>query len=337
MTPDHFHPLSVHFPIAIILIGFLFELFSLIFSKEHNLSKAGFYLMLLGTLAAVASYFTGEFFTKELIGPTGELKEKHEFFAKTTMWIMVGVTVIRIILMMIKKEKTAWKWLVFVLLFAASGTVAYTGYLGGSLVYDYMLLGSANIDNTKDTTQTVTMKTIDNLKTAIKGETTASEKYSAYAKKAREENLIPIAILFEASSAAEKVHLKNLTESLNNMGGKMEDFKPEFIVKSTIENLQDAISGEKNENEVIYPGFIKDAETDKADDAGMAFEYAMDVEKIHMNLFVAALDALNAKKVNTLPVSYSVCPRCGLTYDTKKLPETCEVCGTAKDQFTTYK
>jgi len=63
----------------------------------------------------------------------------------------------------------------------------------------------------------------------------------------------------------------------------------------------------------------------------------MDVEKIHMNLFVAALDALNAKKVNTLPVSYSVCPRCGLTYDTKKLPETCEVCGTAKDQFITYK
>lgn len=189
----------------------------------------------------------------------------------------------------------------------------------------------------KDTTNVVIIKTIDNLKASITGETTASEKYAAYAKKAREEKMIPIAILFEASSAAEKVHAANFTASLTKMGAKMDAFKPEYTVKSTFENIQDAIAGETNESTKIYPEFIKQAEVDKADDAGISFNFAMEVEKIHMNLYMASLEALNAKKLNSLPISYSVCPKCGHTYDSKVLPESCEICGTGKDKFSVFK
>jgi len=188
-----------------------------------------------------------------------------------------------------------------------------------------------------DSTKVVTLKTVDNLKAAIKGETTASAKYAAYAQKAREEKLPKIATLFDASSAAEKVHIKNLTESLTKMGYTMEPITPEFAVKTTKENLQDAIAGETNEFTTVYPGFIKEAEADKADDARKSIQYAMEVEKIHSELYTAALTALDGKKENTLPASYSVCPKCGLTYDTKKLPESCEICGTGKDKFTAYK
>ena len=139
MNTEHFHPLTVHFPIALLLVGFFLEFLSLIFKKEHCLSKAGFYLMILGTLGAVAAYFTGEFFSKDLIGLAGEKKEFHEVMAKTTMFIMIAATIIRIILIRIKKEKTAWKWLVFALYLAGAGFVAYTGLLGGQLVYDIML------------------------------------------------------------------------------------------------------------------------------------------------------------------------------------------------------
>lgn len=188
-----------------------------------------------------------------------------------------------------------------------------------------------------DSTKTVTLKTIDNLKASIKGETTASAKYAAYAVKAREEKLPAIAALFDAASAAEKVHITKLTESLTGMGATMDTLTPKYTVKTTLENLTDAIAGETNEGNVMYPGYIKDADADKADDASKSFQYTMEVEKIHMNLYIEAKTALEGKKVNTLPVSYSVCPKCGLTYATQKLPESCEVCGTGKDKFTAYK
>jgi len=139
MNFDHLHPLSVHFPIALIMVGFLFDLLYLIFKKEHCLSKAGLYLMVLGTLGAVAAFFTGEYFSKNLLGPAGEMKETHELFAKTTMYLMLGASAIRIYMVMAKKDQSWIKWLVFLLYAVGAGLVSYTGYLGGSLVYDYML------------------------------------------------------------------------------------------------------------------------------------------------------------------------------------------------------
>jgi uncharacterized membrane protein len=139
MLTDHLHPLTVHFPIALILAGFLFDFLFIIFKKEHCLSKAGFYLMILGTLGAVAAFLTGEFFSKNLAGPAGDVKEVHEMWAKITMYTMIAASLIRIYLVATKKDKGGLRWLVFVLYLAGAGLVAYTGFMGGSLVYDYML------------------------------------------------------------------------------------------------------------------------------------------------------------------------------------------------------
>ncbi len=139
-SSGHFHPMLVHFPVALIIIGFLFDVISLFFNKkEPCLSKAGFYLMILGTLAAVAGYLSGEFFTAEMSGAAGELKERHELFAKITMFVMIAASLIRIYLVWKKKDQSQLKWLVFALFFIATATVGYTGFLGGSLVYDFMV------------------------------------------------------------------------------------------------------------------------------------------------------------------------------------------------------
>jgi uncharacterized membrane protein len=140
LSSGHFHPMLVHFPVALITIGFFFDVISLFFNKkEPCLSKAGFYLMILGTLGAVAAYLSGEFFTAEMSGAAGELKERHELFAMITMFVMILASVIRIILVIFKKENSGLKWLVFALFFIAVVTVGYTGFLGGSLVYDFMV------------------------------------------------------------------------------------------------------------------------------------------------------------------------------------------------------
>ena len=101
----HLHPMTVHFPIAIIMLGFFVDALSMLFNKkEPCLSKFGFWLMILGTLAAILGYLTGEFFSENLTGKLGELKETHELFAKTAMFIMIAASALRIFLVIKKKE-----------------------------------------------------------------------------------------------------------------------------------------------------------------------------------------------------------------------------------------
>jgi uncharacterized membrane protein len=139
MNIDHLHPLSVHFPIALLLVGLLFDFISLFLKKDRCLSKAGFYLMILGTLGAVVAVITGEYFSKELTGFAGEKKEIHEVFAKVTMWVMLAATVLRAVLVALKKDQGFLKWIVFLLFLIGCGFVGYTGLLGGKLVYEIML------------------------------------------------------------------------------------------------------------------------------------------------------------------------------------------------------
>ena len=136
MELTHLHPLLVHFPVALIIVGFLFDVVSLFCKKEACLSKAGLYLMVLGTLGAVAAFLAGEFFTPELTGDLGKLKEKHEIFAKITMYVMIAASVIRLAVLYYKKTESWYKWLVFVLFLIGTVGVGITGYLGGSIVYD---------------------------------------------------------------------------------------------------------------------------------------------------------------------------------------------------------
>jgi uncharacterized membrane protein len=137
---SHFHPMLVHFPVALIAVGFLFDLAYIFYKKEFCLSKAGFFLMILGTLGAIAAYTTGQFFTDH---PTqGEILaafQKHETAALITMIAMILASIVRIYLVMSKKEESSLKWLSFILYLIGFCAVGYTGFMGGTMVYNFML------------------------------------------------------------------------------------------------------------------------------------------------------------------------------------------------------
>ena len=177
------------------------------------------------------------------------------------------------------------------------------------------------------------VKTVENLKAGIKGETTASAKYAAFAVKAREEGNDTIAKLFDAASKAESIHAANHKKVLEGLGEKMEDFKPEFVIKTTRENLQAAIEGETYETKTMYPQFMADARTEKVKKATKSFTWAFDTELKHLEFYKKALSALESKTEKTLPFVYAVCPVCGNTYDYAKIDEKCAFCGTSKDRF----
>lgn len=177
------------------------------------------------------------------------------------------------------------------------------------------------------------VKTIENLKAGIKGETTASAKYAAFADKARAEGLDTVAKLFDAASKAEAIHAANHTKVLESLGEKMEEFKPEFEVKTTAENLQAAIDGESYESTTMYPQFLADAKAEKVDKAEKSFNWAFETEKKHLEFYQKALAAVQNNQENTLPFNYAVCPVCGNTYDKATVVEKCDFCGTKSEKF----
>ncbi|MEI7500244.1 MAG: ferritin family protein [Bacteroidota bacterium] len=176
-------------------------------------------------------------------------------------------------------------------------------------------------------------KTIANLKAGFKGESTASAKYAAFAEQAKKEGMTQIASMFEATSRAEAIHANNHKSVIEKMGLKMDPVKPEFTVKTTKENLEEAIAGETYEMTKMYPDFIAAAKAENADPAIKSFRWAMETEKKHQLMYQNALNALNAKKVETLSKIYWVCPKCGNTYDVAKPEASCSFCSTKSDKF----
>lgn len=177
-------------------------------------------------------------------------------------------------------------------------------------------------------------KTIANLKAAIDGESTASAKYAAYAVQAAQDSLYSVQALFEATSAAEAIHIKNHQAVLAELG--VTDYIPttvDFEVKTTPENLQTAIDGEAYESTTMYPSFIKDAETEEVQNAVISFNFAQDAEKKHAEIYESIL--ANLATPEALASAYYICPKCGNAY-VGTPSEVCELCQAGSDMFLTF-
>lgn len=135
LSTSNFHPMVVHFPIALILLGFLAEIISVFYKKEVCFSKFSFYLLLTGMLGAAASVLTGLLFTPELAGETGKLKETHEMFAFITTALALITFSLKFYINIKVRENTHLKWIMLVFYTLTTLSVAITGYFGGNIVY----------------------------------------------------------------------------------------------------------------------------------------------------------------------------------------------------------
>ena len=158
-------------------------------------------------------------------------------------------------------------------------------------------------------------KTEKNLADAFAGESQANRKYLAFAGKAEKEGFTQAAKLFRAAADAETVHAHNHLRALKG-------------IKSTAENLQEAIGGETYEFESMYPPMIDDARAEDNKAALRTFEYANEVEKVHAGLFKKA-----AEKMDKLEeTDVYVCQTCGNTVEGEP-PDKCPICNSPKKSF----
>ncbi len=176
------------------------------------------------------------------------------------------------------------------------------------------------------------LNTVKNLQAAYVGESTASAKYAAFSKKAREEGYLRVALLFEAASKAESIHASNHKAVLNQLGGSVPKLNPQIEVKSTMENLKAAFEGESYEISTMYPDFLKKAQEEKMQLALISLNYAYKTEMKHKEMYKKAIEALKSGNEKSLPEVYSVCSTCGNTYDSKA-PERCGISMTPQERF----
>jgi rubrerythrin len=174
--------------------------------------------------------------------------------------------------------------------------------------------------------------TIQNLLTAYTGETTACAKYAAFAWKAKKEGYNSIALLFSAVSNSEHIHARQHKGVLLASGVTIPDVKPRFNMKSTLENLKDAISGESREVAETYPEFMAVASNERNQKALESFNHAYKAEIKHKSFFEEAITALLSNNLKQLPSIYSVCQVCGNTYNTRP-PERCAICSSPTGKF----
>lgn len=180
-------------------------------------------------------------------------------------------------------------------------------------------------------------QTLKNLLAAFNGESNASARYAAFAIKADQEGYLKVGSLFRAASRAEHIHATNHAQVIEKLGGKAVATIEEAMVKSTVENLTEAIAGENYEVDVMYPDFIKEAEAQKNTAARRTFHYAIEAEKGHAQLFTKALEHIqhcvekSCQKLSN-KATYYVCPVCGFTADKAEF-DRCPVCGHSKEKF----
>lgn len=154
------------------------------------------------------------------------------------------------------------------------------------------------------------------LQEAFAGESQANRKYLAFAAAADKEGYPQAAKLFRAAAEAETVHAHNHLRVLKG-------------IKSTKENLQEAVNGETHECKKMYPEMIAAAKAEGNKDAERSFNFANEVEKVHAQLYQKLLDNMGVSK-DVYP--YYVCPVCGYTAE-KEPPGACPVCGTSGKMF----
>jgi rubrerythrin len=157
--------------------------------------------------------------------------------------------------------------------------------------------------------------TENNLLEAFAGESQANRRYLAFAKQADKEGYPQVARLFRAAAEAETVHAHAHLRALG-------------AVKSTAENLKEAVAGERHEFKKMYPAMIEAAREEKNKAAERSFSFANEVEKIHAGLYQKALDNLDSLE----ETDYYVCSVCGYTCE-KEPPDKCPVCGAKSSAF----
>ena len=170
-------------------------------------------------------------------------------------------------------------------------------------------------------------QTAKNLLTSFAGESQARNRYTYFARRARDEGYIQIADIFDETASHECEHALRFFKFFN--GGELEiTWKfPAGVVESTYKNLIHAADGEQYEHSIMYPGFAEVARNEGFQRAADTWDAISISERQHekryrelaYNLSVERAFLRNENKIWR-------CLNCGYLHEAREAPDKCPAC-----------
>jgi len=177
-------------------------------------------------------------------------------------------------------------------------------------------------------------KTEKNLLKAFAGESQAKNRYTFFAKKAKEEGYEQISALFMETALQEEQHAKVFFKFLEGGPIEITATYPAGKISTTSENLKEAAIGENEEWTDIYPHFESVAKEEGFPKVATAFKMITKVEAEHEKRYLKLLKNINEDKVFQKDTSVRwVCRNCGYVHEGNKALDNCPACQHPKAYF----
>ena len=170
-------------------------------------------------------------------------------------------------------------------------------------------------------------KTEKNLLKSFAGESQARMRYDYFSKQAKKEGLEQISAIFAETALNEKDHAKRFFKFLEGKPVEITAVYPAGKIGTTLENLEAAAEGEKEEWTELYPEFAKTAEEEGFAKIATAFKMITKVEKAHEERYKKLYNNLEEGKVFTREEKIIwKCRNCGYLHEGNSAPEKCPAC-----------
>ncbi len=130
----NYHPLVVHFPIVLLIVATVLQIWSL-FGYRRELGLAALVILIAGVISAWVASNVFHAHVTSLPETAVRLFEEHERFAAYTFWFSAAAALCKGISHFLLAGKWWSEAIVVILLLAASGAVSVTGHHGAQLVH----------------------------------------------------------------------------------------------------------------------------------------------------------------------------------------------------------
>lgn len=143
---ESLHPITVHFPVALLMTAFFLETLALITGRMgwHRISL---WNLCLGWLAAAAAVLTGRL-AQEMAKHSSEIYEVMELHERLG-YVVLALVSTAAVWRLARRDRLSIhaRWMVWILLGLACGAMALGAHLGGRLVYEFGVGGSYGRSN----------------------------------------------------------------------------------------------------------------------------------------------------------------------------------------------
>lgn len=159
------------------------------------------------------------------------------------------------------------------------------------------------------------------------GESQARQRYTMFAKVAKNEGYMQVAAIFEETANQEKEHAERMFKYMEGGMVEITVSYPAGKIGTTEENLIEAAAGEHEEWAQDYPAFAEIAEKEGFKQIATMYRMIAKVENMHEDRYKALLARVQSGEVFLREEAIDwQCMNCGFVITSKTAPKQCPAC-----------